>query len=452
MKRIGFDVVCRLLVVVGLGCSSAGALRADSPSRLSQAPRPGRRQAGARGQRGGRAGGGTRPNPQPSSAQLLPALNGQVVFDPALNVTWLADANLAATQTFGVAGINRSGSMTFATAQAWVAAMNASRFMGRNDWQLPTFPRADSTCGSKNKINFGFGCHASALGSLYYAGLRLREPNTAVPMPPSRTGPFSNFQPYLYWTGTPNIHHPQNKGFETFSFASGFHGANVEKHVMYVLPMIRGKLPDTPPARGKGLQVNPGGITVYDPVDSVTWLANANLAASDTLGVPGINRDGSMSHQTALAFIAAMNADRRYAQSKPWELPFVNAPDPSCDAMKDFGFGCAGSPLGGLYYKQLKLEPGQPVVPTPNVHVGPFENLQPYLYWGCGAASAQLPCGKQPPAPDFEWSFSFGNGFQGTDVDFNELYVMVYHPGPPVTVVPPPGRGLPMMRTTGRPR
>ena len=32
------------------------------------------------------------------------------------------------------------------------------------------------------------------------------------------------------------------------------------------------------------------------------------------------------------------------------------------------------------------------------------------------------------PAPGFAWSFSFGNGFEGTDLIQNDLYVMVYYP------------------------
>ncbi len=40
-------------------------------------------------------------------------------------------------------------------------------------------------------------------------------------------------------------------------------------------------------------------------------------------------------------------------------------------------------------------------------------------------------CGTEPPADGFQWSFSFGNGFQGTTTNANKLYVMVYHPGPP---------------------
>jgi hypothetical protein len=32
------------------------------------------------------------------------------------------------------------------------------------------------------------------------------------------------------------------------------------------------------------------------------------------------------------------------------------------------------------------------------------------------------------PAANMQWSFSFGNGFQGTDLTQNDLFVMVYAP------------------------
>lgn len=86
--------------------------------------------------------------------------------------------------------------------------------------------------------------------------------------------------------------------------------------------------------------------------------------------------------------------------------------------------------MGALFYVQLGLSQGTPVVPTPDINVGPFNHLQPYLYWSCGAPDSQTPC-QEPAAPGFEWSFSFGNGFQGTDVVGNHLYVMVYYPQAP---------------------
>ena len=58
-----------------------------------------------------------------------------------------------------------------------------------------------------------------------------------------------------------------------------------------------------------------------------------------------------------------------------------------------------------------------------------FQDIQPYLYWSCGGKSVVGACGIAP-AKGFEWSFSFGNGFLGTDLIENSLYAMVYYPTP----------------------
>ena len=54
-----------------------------------------------------------------ANAALVSRLNGQAIYDTDLNITWLADANLAATDSFGVAGIGAfsSGGMSWVTAQ-----------------------------------------------------------------------------------------------------------------------------------------------------------------------------------------------------------------------------------------------------------------------------------------------------------------------------------------------
>lgn len=72
---------------------------------------------------------GSNPAQSPPQSKEISGLTardgGQSVFDSHLNVIWLADANLPARQAFGVPGINRTGSMDYATALRWVAAMNA---------------------------------------------------------------------------------------------------------------------------------------------------------------------------------------------------------------------------------------------------------------------------------------------------------------------------------------
>jgi hypothetical protein len=379
----------------------------------------------------------------PANAPLVPADDGKTIYDPNLNVTWLADANLAGTQTFGVLNVNKDGSMDYATAVRWVDAMNTldhgAGYLGHNNWQLPTAPAEDHSCArtGRHGESFGFHCSGSALGSLYYGSLGLREPNTAVRIPNNTVGPFNDFQPYLYWSGSPAADPKQ--GFVSFSFNTGFQGANVPLNYLYVVPMIKGKLPGTPPTTGNGLEVNPGGQTVYDPVAQVTWLADANLAAKRTFSVAGINPDGAMEHSTAVLWVAAMNkADqgRGYLGQTKWQLPETVPHDPSCSigGKGTTGYDCTGSPMGELFYKQLGLRRGESVVAAPDVKVGPFHDIQPYLYWACLAETAISSCQTAGPADGFEWNFSFGNGFEGTNLLANNLYVIVYYPGSPTKI------------------
>ena len=374
-------------------------------------------------------------------ARLLGA-DGATVYDTAHHVTWLADADLPAANTFGLARcdgsgtqpcVNASGSMNYQSAVAWIAAMNAAHYLGHADWRLPTTPSTDTSCPKTGPHgnSFGFGCTASALGSLYYVRLGLQAPNTAVPMPANTVGDFSDFQPDLYWSGTPGGQ--SGGGYATFSFNTGFQGANTAENFLYVLPMIPGSI--TQPAPGTDLQLSADGQTVYDPRTNVTWLANANLAAVRTFGLrycdnpttPKIcvnRQDGSMTWDAANEFVKRMN-DSSYLGRTDWELP---PSDPNCP-----NYGCSGSrnPMGELYYRQLGLSEGTPVVAAPAIAVGPLHNLQPYLYWACEAQAFEAQCHPGGPAPNFEWSFSFGNGFQGTNILADELYVTAYIPGAP---------------------
>jgi hypothetical protein len=62
---------------------------------------------------------------QAGAAHRTAIAPGRTLYDPALNVTWLADADLAGKQTFGVRGIDKDGSMDYPTALTWVHALNA---------------------------------------------------------------------------------------------------------------------------------------------------------------------------------------------------------------------------------------------------------------------------------------------------------------------------------------
>jgi uncharacterized protein (TIGR03437 family) len=366
--------------------------------------------------------------------------DGFTVYDTVNNITWLADFNLPASNRFGLpvcsenltqGCVNASGSMRYDSAAAWIQAMNAATYLGHSNWQLPTSPEVDKTCGKTgpNGGSFGFGCANDAMGSLYLA-LGLKSPTTAVPIPANSVGPFSNIQPYLYWSQTSA---GPTQGNATFSFATGWQGANTLPNFLYIWPMVSGKIAGTPPANGNGLQVNPGGQTVYDPTTNITWLANANLPASNTMGLPAckdpttpticVAADGAMTYDSAVQFIAAMNASQGYLGQTHWQLATIDA---SCP-----GFNCGGTknPMGALFYDQLHFNQGASAVAVPNTAVGPFHNIQPYLYWSCEAASIPSACSTDQPAPNFEWSYSFGSGFQGTDLLANNLYATAYFVG-----------------------
>ncbi len=361
------------------------------------------------------------------------------VYDSINNITWLADVNSPAANRFGLPVcnatnpqpcVNAAGSMNYTSAAAWVAAMNTANYLGHNNWQIPTIPLVDSNCGKTGPGggSFGFGCTAGALDALYNQ-LGFKSPNTAVPVPINTVGPFSNLQPYLYWSSSQGASATQ--GNATFSFSTGWLGANTLPNFLYLLPMIPGKLPGTPAATGTGLQVNPGGQTVYDPVTNITWVANANLAASNAFGmplctsptVPGlcVAQDGAMTWASALQFLANMNAAAYLGQTN-WQAPTI---DTTCP-----GYNCDGTknPMGNLFYDQLGFSKGMSV-DTTSTAVGQFKNIQPYLYWSCVGSTIQSPCDAPGPAPNFEESYSFGSGFQGTDLLANDLYVAAYFVG-----------------------
>jgi hypothetical protein len=152
---------------------------------------------------------------------LLIDRGGGLIYDDKLNLTWLQDANYAATNTFGVAGAGST--MNYATALAWIAAMDLADYQGHSDWRLPyisvangagPFAGSPVNCSTATEV----ACRDNEYGYMYYRDL-LGTFGTDL------TGnhiPFTNIQP-VYWSGT---------GFDSgiewvFAFGSSFHGGSV---------------------------------------------------------------------------------------------------------------------------------------------------------------------------------------------------------------------------------
>ena len=149
-------------------------------------------------------------------AALLSRAGGQAYYDTVLNITWLANANLAASNTFGVTGITVNGTMSWAKANEWIAAMNTANYLGYNDWRLPAvIDTGTPGCSSGytgTDCGYNVDLSTSEMAHLYYSTLGnvgyydTSGNPTGCPGGPNycltSTGPFSNLQPDRYWSGT----------------------------------------------------------------------------------------------------------------------------------------------------------------------------------------------------------------------------------------------------------
>jgi hypothetical protein len=403
----------------------------------------------------------------------MTAGGGQVVYDPANGVYWLADADFAASgegrdiaQSMGVAGINQNGSMSYATAQLWVAALNRYGYLGHHDWQLPTTPLNDATCGAKGPGGASFGglCQGNQLGSLYYVALGTAFPADAAPFGGADIGALQHLQLAYYWTQTSGG--VNGTGRQVFSVNSP-HGdvTEVNDVYYYALPMIpakNGPIHNRPPScSGSPVAVYVAGpaanLAIYDCETGISWLANANYAATEKLGFSGdlvggiryrrpypsphriivpapmIDR-GAMTYDIATQWVAKLAAEN-YAGSDKWQLP-----DSPADIQTLFA--------------HLKLAVGDGRLQRRGA-TGPFQNLQPFFYWetclpaagdtGPGAAACvegNAPSGKRGNQMNFD--FTFGYGVLGTDLSSLNNFVIVNYPAgglqhpPPLPPRPPP--------------
>ncbi|MGO9444292.1 MAG: DUF1566 domain-containing protein [Thiobacillaceae bacterium] len=451
--------------------------------------------------------------PLNAGATLILSADHNEVLDSSTGLTWLANGNLPASMSFGlscsqISGpncITQGGSMNFVTALEWMAQLNQNDYEGHNNWQLPTFGRTDAGCTATgtNGNSFAFGCSNNAFGSLYYGSLGLHAPSSALLQAQNTVGPFTNFQPNNYWSGTPR---PGTSGALTFSFATGlvdsivgknsYNDPNPEKvtaiggDFLNVLPMIQG----TPTAGGGPLQSIYNGHAVFDPKTGAIFTSNANLAATfansqqlmtalnanlpvglqvcQGVGIVGgvnsappcISVDGTMNWTSAQLFIQGLNTmvwngGMGYLGQQDWCLPphqDANTPGQTCAGVPAPTATPATSydPMSSLYYDQLNLTQGEPVAPAPLVADAsdPLTNLQPEYYWGCDAVNQSNPihsaCDLNSPGPPettgFGWDFSLGNGYLSTDVQTQDFFVTAYFnvPEPSTPSIVLPGLGL----------
>lgn len=148
-----------------------------------------------------------------SNASLISRFSGQAAYDTDLNITWLADANLALSNTFGVSGIDSTGGMFGQTANEYINAMNLDNgtgYLGVNTWRHSILPCFGTTTYNCTNSEFGHLFYNELSGTAHNAVSNSGDPDLSL---------FSNIiDSYIswYWSGSLSTGH-----VEVFDFSSG---------------------------------------------------------------------------------------------------------------------------------------------------------------------------------------------------------------------------------------
>jgi len=185
-----------------------------------------------------------------ANAGLIPKLGGQVVYDDDRDITWLSDANLAASNTFGVPGINTftAGWMTWSTANAFINAMNAANYLGFNDWRLPTIVDPDFSCtsilGDPVAGPEGYNCSGSDMGHLYFDEFHaVISANVLISGNQAELAKFKNIETNNYWS----VDSIYSASAWSFNFYYGRQGTAYKTFEFFVWPVRDGDVDTSQP-------------------------------------------------------------------------------------------------------------------------------------------------------------------------------------------------------------
>ncbi len=213
-----------------------------------------------------------------ANAHLISRLGGQAYFNDEANLTWLADANYAATQYANSGGTvgDADGLMTWAEATSWAANLVVD---GVSGWRLantvdvgndgPTFTNV------YQGVDYGYNITAaSELSNMFFnvlgnkAFFDTNGTATGCAAAPdyclSNTGPFSNIQSFIYWSATEYA--PYTTSTWNFNMGAGLQLSSNKTDTQYAWA------------------VQPGDVSAV-PVPAAVW-----LFASGLIGLTGLAR------------------------------------------------------------------------------------------------------------------------------------------------------------------
>lgn len=184
----------------------------------------------------------------------------QAYYDTVLNITWLANANLALTQDFAVSGICTTlecpfypGSMTWDVGHTYIAAMNAASYLGIANWRLP-----DADVNGNSQV---IQCSPGAQNELLCRDNELSYHYHQNGISSGTPGPFININSYVgvgyYGSGTEYAADPSRRHFVNFGFS------------------LQGLVPKTEPTYVWAVST---GDLLAVPIPAAAWLLGGALA------------------------------------------------------------------------------------------------------------------------------------------------------------------------------
>ena len=268
----------------------------------------------------------------PAMAGILQSrAGGAMLYDPVSNVTWLANANHAWTTDYDdvvmdATQVRANGQMTWTAANAWAQSLDISGVTG---WRLPTIDNFSSSCFGTSADADKRNCYDSEFETLFFDVI---DATFGRPLASGTNAEdfrqFDNWQRAIsYWSGSISPNDPNsallfiNGGIQFNSTTAGFG---------YAIAVIDGDvglgIAPPPPVNNSSpqLQVRLGGAALYDPLNDVTWLSDANHPGTVRYDLtipstPDVFPDGSMTWQAALDWAASLDINGVTG----WRLPEI---------------------------------------------------------------------------------------------------------------------------------
>ena len=147
-----------------------------------------------------------------------------MIYDTELGITWLKDANHAATL-----GYDNNGAMVWDDAMTWAGQLS---FAGFNDWRLPDAHNQDGSGPVADR-----NVSSSELGHMFYNVLGGTYGQSILDSSNSNIGLFENIQAYGYWSETEVEINPNAAWF--FYLQNGWQGGDTKDRYEYYAWAVR---------------------------------------------------------------------------------------------------------------------------------------------------------------------------------------------------------------------